>query len=536
VAIRDNWDQAHRLFLAAADLTPVEMAKFLDEACAGNAELRAEIESLIRADRGSDTFLSGLIADEASILVGTQSPGDRIGFYRIVRELGHGGMGAVFLATRDDDEYQRLVAIKVVKRGMDTEEVLSRFRHERQILADLDHPYIARLHDGGTTVDGRPFFVMEYVEGLPVDDYCAQRELDTAARLRLFVRVCEAVAHAHRNLVVHRDLKPANMLVTAAGTPKLLDFGIAKLLGGVRAAGDCTVAASRFFTPEYASPEQVLGLQVSTASDVYALGAILYKLLTGRTAHKVTGESMLELERAVCEGEIPPPSRIAGRIDPDLDNIVLMAMRKEPALRYPSADHMAADIQRYLNGEPVLARQGSSVYRMRKFVGRNRWPVAAMAVVAASLVAATVISNIQFRHAEVERQVAVRERARAEAESREAKEARRAEAAERKLADEQRDEAQRQRERAERRVTELIDLANAALFDVHDDIESLPGATAARQKLVKTTLEYLEHLEQEAGGDPRIHTALSAAYYKVGMIQGDTYSPSLQDFDGARAS
>jgi serine/threonine protein kinase len=529
MALRQNWEQADRLFLAAADLSPTERAQFLDRACENNPELRLEVESLLRADQDSDEYLSALIGDEALRLLDTQAPGDRVGAYRILRELGRGGMGAVFLATRDDDEYQKQVAVKVVKRGMDTDEVLGRFRHERQILANLEHPYIARLHDGGTTADGRPFFVMEYVEGLPVDEYCAQHGLDTKARLRLFVRVCEAVAHAHRNLVVHRDLKPANILVTATGTPKLLDFGIAKLLGGDGRGVDTTIAASRLFTPEYASPEQVQGYPVSTPSDVYALGAILYKLLTGQTAHTVTGDSMLEMERAICQTEITPPGRIATHLGPDLDNIVLMAMRKEPALRYPSADHFAADIQRYLNGEPVQARQGSSLYRLRKFVVRNRWPVAAAAVVAASLVAATVISFAQYRHAESERLEAVRERMLAEA-------ARGAEAAERQLANQERDEAQRQRTRAEQRVTELIDLANAALFDVHGAIESLPGAVSARQKLVKTTLGYLEHLEKEAGDDPRIRSALSTAYYKVGLIQGDTYSPSLQDFEGARVS
>jgi serine/threonine protein kinase len=235
----------------------LEQAHFLDAACAGDADLRSDVESLISADRGSTRSIASAVEQEASRVIDCQFPGDRLGAYRIVRELGRGGVGAVFLATRDDEQYQKNVAIKVVKRGMDTAEVLERFRYERQILANLDHPYIAHLFDGGTTNDGRPFFVMEYVEGQPVDQFCRERNLDLKERLRLFLRICDAVAYAHRNLVVHRDLKPANILVSASGEPKLLDFGVAKLLSGN--SGFETVATTRLFTPDYASPEQVMG-------------------------------------------------------------------------------------------------------------------------------------------------------------------------------------------------------------------------------------------------------------------------------------
>ncbi len=458
-----NWDQAQSLFFAAADLPPSERATFLDGSCAGDAELRAEVESLIAADRGSAEVIAGAIGSEAARVLDSQSGVsqtgvsqsgyDRLGPWRVLRQIGRGGMGAVFLATRDDDEYQKLVAVKVVKRGMDTDEVLERFRHERQILASLDHPFIAHLYDGGSTAEGLPYFVMEYVEGQPVDVFCQARDLDTKARLNLFLKICETVAYAHRNLVIHRDLKPANIFITAEGVPKLLDFGIARLVTADR--GD-TITGFRAFTPAYASPEQMRGERVSTATDVYSLGALLRKLLG------------------------PAPDR-------DLANIILMAMREEPEQRYQSADHFAADIERWLQGQPVVAGPGSVVYRAMKFVRRNRWQVGAVLLTATSLIAATVISTLEYQ-------------------------------------------------RAERRLTDLTDLANRTLFDINTAVQSLPGALAARQLIVRTTLDYLQRLEKDGAGNERIKLALSAAYYKVALIQGSTYSPSLQDFAGAQVS
>jgi eukaryotic-like serine/threonine-protein kinase len=453
-----NWDQAQSLFFAAADLPPSERAIFLDDACVDDAELRAEVESLIAADHGSAEVIAGAVGSEAARVLDSQrgvlqSDHDRLGPWRILRQIGRGGMGAVFLATRDDDEYRKQVAIKVVKRGMDTAEVLERFRHERQILASLDHPFIAHLYDGGTTGEGLPYFVMEFVEGQPVDVFCQERELDTKARLHLFLKICETVAYAHRNLVIHRDLKPANIFVTPEGAPKLLDFGIARV---ITADGGDTITGFRAFTPDYASPEQMRGERVSTATDVYSLGALLRKLLG------------------------PAPDR-------DLANVILMAMREEPEQRYPSADHFAADIERWLHGQPVVAGPGSILHRGLKFVRRNRWQVGAVLLTAASLIAATTISTFEYQ-------------------------------------------------RAERRLTDLTDLANRTLFDVNTAVQSLPGALAARQLIVRTTLDYLQRLERDGGGNERIKLALSAAYYKVALIQGSTYSPSLQDFAGAQAS
>src|SRR5579863_3068895 len=322
----DSWDRAQALFLSAADLSAAELEPFLDASCAGDAELRSEVESLLAADRKNGAGIASAVEIEASLLFDSPLSGERLGAYRILHEIGRGGMGAVYLAVRDDELYRKKVAIKVVKRGMDTTEVLSRFRYERQILANLDHPYIAGLYDGGTTYDGRPFFVMEFVEGQPVDTFCRERALSVDARCRLFVRICEAVAHAHRNLVVHRDLKPANIFVTPEGTPKLLDFGIAKLLDDGAGDRETTATMARHLTPDYASPEQVRGLAVTTATDVYSLGSVLYELLTGRRAHQITGSTPGEVERAVCETEILPPSVHAPQLDADLDNIVQMAM------------------------------------------------------------------------------------------------------------------------------------------------------------------------------------------------------------------
>jgi len=496
-----DWDRVEGLFLSAADLPPREQEQFLEHACSGDTELRQEVESLLRSDLKSGAGISAAVEREAALLIDSPFPGERLGAYRVLREIGRGGMGAVYLAARDDDQYRKHVAIKVVKRGMDTDAVLTRFRYERQILADLDHPYIAHVLDGGTTKDGRPFFVMEYVQGQTVTEYSRQAALDINARCRLFLRICEAVSYAHRNLVIHRDLKPGNILVAADGTPKLLDFGVAKLLGGTVDGRSTTVLTERRFTPHYASPEQVLGYPMTTATDIYSLGAVLYELLAGRRPHQMGGFAATEVERAVCNTAIVRPSAWARNVDADLDNIVLLAMRKEPDRRYASVDHFAEDIRRYLDGRPVAARQESFAYRARKLLRRHRWGFAAGAAVFASLVTATITSETQYRRAEMARQ---------------------SEAA--------------QRKRAEQRVSDLVDLANRTLFDVHAAIESLPGAVGARRKIVQTTLDYLSRLEKEDGQDQRIRLVLSQAYFKIGALQGDAYGPSLGDFDGASLS
>ena len=518
------WRRVQDIFLEAADLSPSERALFLSSACGRDAALRLEVESLLAEDSSSESTLDAAIQAEASSML--EEPlliGTRLGVYRVIQQAGHGGMGSVYLAERDDDQYRKRVAIKVVKRGMDTEEVLRRFRHERQILAGLEHPYIARLIDGGTTPDGRPFFVMEHVEGEPIDVYCNSRKLDVKSRLRLFQHVCEAVSHAHRALVVHRDLKPGNILVTANGVPKLLDFGVAKLLDTETDSGTNATLFTAYgigpLTPEYASPEQVRGLPVTTAADIYALGAILFELLTGARAQKIDTQTPAEIDRIVCETQPQRPSSLAKGLDSDLDNIVLMAMRKERERRYPSVDQLAEDIQRYLDGLPVHARRDSFAYRASKFVRRNCLAVSAAALLFATLLAGVGVSLYQARKAlaarsvaEIQRQTADRERARAEVEAQVAK---------------------TEQDRSARRLSQMVELADRSLYDVHSAIETLPGATEARRQIVATTLQFLESLSKDAGSDDRLVFVLSAAYMKVADVQGYPMRPNLGDTKGA---
>ena len=532
----ERWRRVESAFLQAADLPPGERSLFLDSTCDGDSDLRAEIESLIASDSGDDDSINSAVSDEASLILDSQSlDGQRLGPYRVLREIGRGGMGTVYLAVRDDDQFQKQVAVKVVKRGMDSAEVLARFRHERQILANLDHPYIARLLDAGTTPDGRPFFILEYVDGKTIDGYCQQQRLSPAACCRLFLRVCEAVSYAHRNLVVHRDLKPANILVGPGHSPKLLDFGVAKLLSS-DSSGGTTALFHRPFTPDYASPELIRGLPVTTATDVYALGAVLFEMLTGRRAQSITATTPFEMERAVSEIEIPRASSVTKGINSDLDNIVQMAMRKDPTRRYPSVDLFAEDLRRYLEGKPITARQDSHAYRAGKFLRRNWLEVAAATAVILSLVIGLAISVNQSRRANeatatavAERLVAEHERSRAEQQSQQAITARESETAQRAI-------AEQQRVRAEQRVTQLLELANRSLFDIHDSIKTLSGAMPARRSIVKSTLDYLQVLEQDGSMDSRLRLVLSAAYYRLAGIQGDTFGPSLNDFAGARAS
>jgi serine/threonine protein kinase/Tol biopolymer transport system component/tetratricopeptide (TPR) repeat protein len=391
----ERWKQIEGVFDAAVELAPAERGAYLAEACGGDAELRRQVELLIGSHERAGSFIeepavAGRITDAGKFEEEAPFIGRRVGAYRIVRELGRGGMGAVYLAVRADDEFQKRVAIKLVKRGMDTDFILRRFRQERQILASLEHQNIARLLDGGTTEDGLPYFVMEYIEGLPVNQFCDAQRLSTPERLRLFLKICSAVAYAHHNLVIHRDLKPSNVMVMADGTPKLLDFGIAKLLNpemGGRAL-DPTTLAMRLMTPEYASPEQVRGETVTMVSDVYSLGVLLYDLLTGHRPYTFRSRSPEEVARVICEQEperpsvavnlievIPSYGREPLEITPDsvsrvrdgsleklrrqlsgsIDNIVLKSLRKEPHRRYQSVEEFARDIEHYLEGRPVSA-------------------------------------------------------------------------------------------------------------------------------------------------------------------------------------
>jgi tetratricopeptide (TPR) repeat protein len=385
------------LFAAAVDLPEAERGAWLAESSRDDPELGREVEQLLAADAQAGDFLEAAIREEAAPLAALVGEGDgagltgvRIGAYRIERELGRGGMGTVYQAVRDGD-FDRRVALKVLRRGMDSEDVLRRFATERQILANLDHPNIARLYDGGTMPDGRPYFVMEAISGEPVDRYCERLKLAVPERLRLFRTVCSAVASAHQSLVVHRDLKPSNILVTEGGAPKLLDFGIAKLLDPDEGEGtEATLAASRLMTPGYASPEQLRGGPVTTASDVYSLGVLLHELLTGRRLRRPgSGDP----GRPSAAAESPELRR---RLRGDLDAIVAMALREEPQRRYGSVEQLAEDVRRHLESEPVLARRGTFAYRARKFVRRNRVALTvglAFAGLAAAFVASTAVQS-----------------------------------------------------------------------------------------------------------------------------------------------
>lgn len=461
----------------------------------------------------------GLSEEEQAQLL--QEPS--IGPYRVIRIIGEGGMGAVYLAERDDDEYRKQVAIKLIRRGMDSESVVRRFKNERQILASLDHPNIARLLDGGTTEDGRPYFVMEYIEGRPINRYSDEKKLTTIERLGMFRQVCSAVHYAHQNLVIHRDIKPSNIIVTADGTPKLLDFGIAKLLDPEASdyAVEATATMARLMTPEYASPEQVKGEQITTATDVYSLGVVLYELLTGHRPYRLTSRLPHDIVRIVCEEEparpstiitrttnIPnphggeplsvtpeqvsrtregSPEKLRRRLRGDLDNIVLMAMRKEPSRRYSSVDQLSNDIARYLDGRPVIARNVTVIYRAAKFIKRHK-----AAAIAALLIVVTLVGGIIA--------------------------------------------TSMQRARAERLFGDVRQLANSFMFEIHDAIKDLPGSTPARQLLVKRALEYLDSLASESAGDASLQRELATAYEKVGDVQGNPFDANLGDTAGALES
>jgi serine/threonine-protein kinase len=471
-------ERVAELFALASDLGPEERQGWLASECGDQPELAAEVESLLAAEGSAGHFLEDLDRDQAAELIredDAKTVPEQTGPYRLLRELGRGGMATVYLGERADDAYRKQVAVKVMRTvAWEPEEMLRRFRTERQVLASLEHPNIAHLLDGGTTEEDRPYVVMEYIDGVPIDEYCERQGLGIDDRIRLFLVVCEAVAHAHKNLVVHRDVKPSNVLVSADGAPKLLDFGIAKLLAPDAADGTmvATREMGRLMTPTYASPEQVRGEAITTATDVYSLGVLLYQLLAGRPPFELAGKSLAEVERVVC-GVEPEPPRTGKR---DLDNIVLEALRKEPAARYATVGELAEDLRRYLGGLPVSARPATVWYRAGKFVRRHRAGVSA-ALVAAVVMAAT--AGYYTRRLAIERDLARAEAAKA------------------------------------RQVTELL----VGLFRGSSPQQSGRGDVTARELLE----EGARKLETELAGQPEIHAELlhtiGGVYFDLGLLE-----------------
>jgi len=421
--------------------------------------------------------------------------GRSVGPYQIIAEIGRGGMGTVYRAVRVDGEFEVAVAIKVVRHGMNSDLVLERFRTERQIQARLGHPNITRLLDGGTTDDGLTYFVMEFIQGHPLTKYCDSRQLSITDRLRLFRKICDAVSYAHQNLIVHRDLKPDNILVTADGTPKLLDFGLAKILEVPADGSDPTMTMVRMGTPAYSSPEQILGEPVGIATDVYSLGVVLYELLTGRRPYRLDSLGWEESARVVCERDATRPSSVVSlkannadetaqisfarrttvdglrkRLAGDLDNIVSLALRKEPARRYRSVDQLSEEIQNHLEGRPVKARGDSIAYKTGKLIGRHKLGFALVVAFSIMLVAASGVAAWQAH-------------------------------------------------RLALRVDEDRKLATSFLVNVHEAIAKLPGATPVREALLTKSMEYLNRLARDTGRDRETRRSLALAYERFADLQ-----------------
>ncbi len=555
----DSWSQVSEILLDCLDLDVKKRAEYLNGLGLNN-ELRREVESYLALEDSAENlmnvpaieFSTGYLLDddrsENAVL------GQTFGAYKVVRELGYGGMGAVYLAERADGKFEQRVALKLLKREMNTAALRRRFQQEREILASLEHPNIARLLDAGTTEDKIPYIAMEYVEGSPIDDYCNKYNLNLVQRLQLFQNVCSAVDFAHRNLIVHRDLKPSNILVTNDGQAKLLDFGISKIISSELENSDsATITRLGVMTPGYASPEQLQNKSVTTATDIYSLGVILFELLSGHRPFETKEKELKDIYQAILETDPPLPSSMLStvsrelkgameartevkpavgsteeddmltkplgkldvpdtaptamrrtkahivKLDPhsirgDLDNIVLKALRKEPERRYSSAENFSGDIERHLKGLPVMARPNTFSYRAEKFYKRNKVSMLAAIVIAVAVLGGIGATLWQARVANAERA------------------------------------------KAERRFDQVRTLANSFIFKLSPKIEILPGSTAARQELVTLALEYLNSLSKEASTDRELQRELAAAYEKVGDVQGNPSSPNIGDFKGATES
>ena len=472
--------------------------KVIETRCNGDRELQDEVRSLLEACKEEET-------ETASHRTGAGSAPDlkpeskRVGPYLLDSLLGRGGMGAVYLAHRADGQFEQKVAIKLIDLPLATDLFRERFRQERQILAGLQHPYIARLLDGGVTTEGDLYLAMEFVDGVPIHRFCETRNLPVGQRLLLFLHVCEAVQYAHQNLVVHRDLKPDNIFVAEDGTPRLLDFGTAKLMSPslTNPGSELTREGFQSFTPQYASPEQVLGNPITTASDTYSLGVLLYVLLTGALPYELKELTTAEMIRVICE--LPPhkPGHETGsdkRLDSDLEAILLKALRKEPQERYRTAEQLGSDVRAYLDGKPVGARHGTLRYRAAKFVRRHRLGIAGVTLLAATLAAGVGGVVWQGRVANAERR------------------------------------------KSEARSADLRQLSNSLLSELDEAIKQLPGSTGVQKLLVTRVLEHLDRMAKDVQGDRQTQLDLVDAYTRLGNIQGNPYDQNLGDPAGGLTS
>ncbi len=509
-----RWTDVTRLFDAALDVAPADRTAWL-AALDADAEVVAELRSLLEWHEGSGTFLE-TPAVRVPDLADMSMVGRALGPWRLVDVIGRGGMGVVYRAERADDAFTRQAAVKVIGPGADAAGVVARFRRERQTLADLDHRNIARLLDGGSTPEGQPYFVMEYVDGIRLDRYCDEQALPVADRVELFVRVCNGVQYAHQNLVVHRDIKPDNILVTPDGTPKLLDFGVARLVSREPGPNDAAdTAATWLMTPDFASPEQMAGRASAMSTDVYSLGVVLYVLLTGERPYRLHGTTPAEVQAVLAASRVRPPSAfvrdhpaadahaarrgttpaaLGRQLSGDLDAIVLKALARAPEDRYASVADLLRDVKAWRTSWPVAARPQTPAYIGAKFARRHTKALAAALVLA--LVAAVGVAAVVWQAS-----VAARERA-----------------------------------RAERRFDDVRRLANTFMFDVNDTILNVPGTMATRELIVKTTVEYLDSLAREASGDASLQRELARAWIRVGDVQGNPASANIGDTAGALRS
>jgi len=493
------WAEIDRVLAGALALDEDQRAAYLAGCCGDKPAIRVEVESLLASHQRARGFIetdTWIEATGSEPSPAGPSAGSRVGPYRLVKEIGRGGMGVVFLGERDDGQFQKQVAIKLIGTGIASAESLERFRSERQILASLEHPNIARLLDGGVADNGSPYIAMEYIEGRPIHEYSATQQLSLGQKVALFRSVCSAVHFAHRNLVVHRDIKPGNILVTQEGVAKLLDFGVAKLLHAADAGSQEIVTAPllRVMSLDYASPEQVRGLPVTTTSDIYSLGVLLYELLAGKKPYALASKTLDEVLRLLAI-EKPNSPAIANReLHGDLEAIILKAMRKEPGERYASAEELSEDLGRYLAGQPVSARHPSFRYLAGKYIARHRSRAAILAAGVVVLLAGSGAIAWEARVANLERA------------------------------------------KAQRRFDDLRKLASAMVFEVNQSLAEYPGSTPARKLLVTRGVEYLDALANESQGDPSLQREVAAAYLRMGDIQGNIGMANLGDFQGANSS